>query len=170
MAYADNIDVNSPADGDLLSLGDDAIRKLARALSQRLGALLVDPDADPPKLQQGTLSDAMVDTAAIQDTAVTLAKLGADVPKTVVKFATGVATGVVASGAVHTEVYTPAAAAGMDVGDLVVVSVDNSNNAHKLVVSAFVSGPSQITVSFFNSTGASITFSTGVYLIMVKAT
>lgn len=48
MAYADgNIDVTKPGDGDILSQGDDEIRKFKRQMSDRLATLVDDINADP---------------------------------------------------------------------------------------------------------------------------
>lgn len=48
MAHADSFDTASPGGAEDISLGDDTIRKLARALDQRLGSFFSNwPDGDP---------------------------------------------------------------------------------------------------------------------------
>lgn len=86
MAYADAFDPTQPPGGQAIALGDDAIRKLARSIQQRLNTLMnfdtsTDPIADPVKLLAGAISasamigNLVVDTAQINNNAVNTAKL-----------------------------------------------------------------------------------------------
>jgi hypothetical protein len=76
MAYADSLDDTSPLDTDLISLGDDAIRKLARALIERLESIIVDLDADPLVIKPDAIVPAAGSvTQAMLDPGIPLVKL-----------------------------------------------------------------------------------------------
>jgi hypothetical protein len=57
MAYADALDPTKPTDADLISSGDDEIRKLKRAIIQRLSTIVVNLDADPLVLKDSVFPD-----------------------------------------------------------------------------------------------------------------
>jgi hypothetical protein len=73
MVYPDPLNLATPADTDLRGQGDDRIREMKRALSQRFLTIFTDLDADPLAFIPGVIS-----TAALADGAINLAKLAAD--------------------------------------------------------------------------------------------
>lgn len=55
MAYTEVLNPATPADGDLLSAGDDSIRQFKRAIIERLLTIVVDVDANPLVIKPSAL-------------------------------------------------------------------------------------------------------------------
>jgi len=157
VAYTRDYDVTTPADGDLLSSGDDAIRDFKVDVEERLLSVYKDIDVDPlePK-------DASIPGAALKDGAVTFTQLDPTLNLRSIIIQSVSVSGVVAAGAISGG-GGPFTVDGAEEGDVAVCSWADG----RFAVMAAVTGPDEVTVAFANITAGSITLADQTLLIAV---
>lgn len=142
MTFPDPIDPSSPSDSDLLSLGDDAIRKLARAVSQIFDALLVDRTVNPPKLKASAYEDGTIPKSALVTTAGIRTILFGDGD-----------FGPISSFNPGDTITTTISVPGAATGDVAVIT-DQGNDRMRTVITRVWAGPDSATVEITNPPGA----------------
>lgn len=155
MAFADDLDELSPAGSDLISLGDDAIRKLARAVSERLISAFQDPDVDPMVIKNGAIGSLQLNSTQQL--------------RSILQFSRSVSGGPIGAGLGAS--FT-GAAVGAVVGDhvLAVLSGPASIAAvDGLIIRGYISAPDTYTIRVFNPSAAGVTINDTVLISVIKA-
>lgn len=158
MAYGDAFDVTSPADGDFMSLGDDAIRKLARAIHQRLESIIVDVDADPMVLKPAAVTPP--------DGTITGPKLAPALKLRSVVLVDQAAVG--SLGAYGTTVMT-VAVPGASLGDTVLISANSIAGAALLLIHGLVTAADTVDIQLYNAYSGITNYNTTLKIAVIKA-
>lgn len=147
------LDVTKPADGDLLNIGDDAIRKIVRQILEILTDLTVDPTADPLVLKASA-----VGTASIPDGSITAAKLAASIG-----LRNGILTSVLVTHSFTSEAtysfntaYLPASPGQLAFCSWAPASAIEAELLNKFTISACVLSASVLTVAVVNNTNSTV--------------
>lgn len=157
MAYTNNIDTNLPADTDLVSDGDDAIRRQVADMVERLLTVFKDMDVDPLEFLDGVIKTAAIDNDAITAPKIApVLQLRSIIRKTVLISDT-IASGVIGGGAKSVP--------GAEPGDSVLLSWANGDG--RWVLNGAVTAVDEVTVAYGNNTAGSLTITDQPLIINV---
>lgn len=156
--YIEPLDPNVPADSDLISDGDDAIRQKTRAWIERLSTVFGDLNINPLKFSAG-----VVPGTAIADQSLVASKFDPALNLKSILMTTVEVSEIVAAGAIGGGAKT---VAGAEPGDFAVASWHDG----RFAVMAAVTGVDEVTVAYANVTAGSITLTDAqLQIAVIKA-
>ncbi len=157
MTYTRDFDVTTPADGDLLSAGDDSIRDFKVDVEERLASAYVDINADPmvPK-------DESIPATALKSGSISFAQLDPSLNIRSIIIAGISVSDTIASGAIGGG-GGPFTIDGAEEGDVVVCSWPDG----RFSVMAAVTAPDQVTIAFANITAGPLTVTDAALAVAV---
>lgn len=165
MAYANTLSSAAPADTDLLSLGDDAIRVLAAALIERLLTVFADLNAQPMQLLLAAFPDGLITGAKLVDGTIPAAKLALAIGlRKIFYAASGTVTTTIAAAATFTYTF---GIVGVRPGDAVVA---NMTVVQPLILQALILSNDTVTLYFYNPTAGSIPVSQVINVAVIQQT